>query len=539
LDGFNARNTLKDTKRWYLGTDTYNFSNDHIKYIIGGTHLNTTATFNSTTNILATNNTLANSTTTHNSFITCYTSNGFNEWVAAINGTDTDLITSVYVNGNNDIFISGSYMSSTLNFYNKGDVVSVKKSLTNSTASTTDIFVAKYNNIGNVVWVTRIGGALNDNAIIFPNNGGPVSVRTEDMTDNVIISGSYNSSTLSFYNSNATNSNVSLTNTNANTSIFIAKYDPDGMFIWARRIDGGFNDVSTSINLDTLNNIIISGVYYSNPLNFYDQSNNIVKFIPNTNNLSGAQGDSFIAKYNSNGNCLWVARIGNITQSSTEYAASTSIDSSNNIYVTGFGNIGPILFFDASNNVTAVSSLPGTSTNNDGFVVKYNPSGGFVWAARIAGSTNDVGLLVSVDSLNNVIIGVLFNSATLTLFNTGGSTAAKTITREVGLSGFGICLAKYNSNGTILWATRIQGVHTSVGCDMLTLDPSNNIIIGGSLTSTATRFYNADSNTFTNLTTSSGTFGFIAKYNENGIYQWATKIDNISELTSGSTMVIP
>jgi surface protein len=549
LNGFNGRNTLEDIKRWYFGIDTYSFTNDDkIKYIIAGTNNYATTSFESTTGVLP--NLLINNNTTDNSFLTCYTSNGTNEWVVRIDGIKQDIITCVYVNSNNDIFISGTYVGR-LNFYSRGRS-SVGGFVPNHNSDTiNDIFVAKYNAIGIYQWATRIGGTNYENNVIFANTGGPVSI-TSDNLNNVIVTGSFKSRPVNFYStSNLSTPATTITDGDATIfisdepvleNIFIVKYDSIGTVLWATRINGAGNDMTTSIHVDTSNNIIIGGAYYSVKLNFYNtgSSTTVVSSLNNASSLSNFQ-ESFIAKYNPSGQFSWAARIGNaktnVNDSNVnEYVSSICIDRINNICIAGFGNSNPIYFYNFNGNVGKEIVIAGT--NNDAYVAKYNPNGSALWAARISGSANDVSTVVAADSSNNVIVAGIFNSSTLNFYNEGGASVIKTFAMDAGSSRFGTFLAKYSSTGTVMWATRINGSPPgSYGTKMLTIDPSNNIIIGGYSNSTIdTKFYNADTNNYTSLTNSSGTFGFIAKYNTNGIYQWGTKIHNIILLTSGSTM---
>ena len=81
---------------------------------------------------------------------------------------------------------------------------------------------------------------------------------------------------------------------------------------------------------------------------------------------------------------------------SSEYGYSIAVDSSGNVYTTGY--------FQGT-----VDFDPGTGTSNltsagsaDVFVSKLDSSGNFVWAKRFGGVSNDYGYSIAVDSSGNV-----------------------------------------------------------------------------------------------------------------------------------------
>ena len=95
-----------------------------------------------------------------------------------------------------------------------------------------------------------------------------------------------------------------------------------------------------------------------------------------------------------------------------------------------------------------VSTLPTltNSGNNDVFIVKYNSSGIGVWATRIAGTADDQGNSITVDSNNNIIVTGSYDSSPVTIYNTPGTLVAGTLV-NTGLND--VFLVKYTSNGFI------------------------------------------------------------------------------------------
>jgi hypothetical protein len=112
---------------------------------------------------------------------------------------------------NGDIYVVGAFLGSTITF----------GSFTLNNAGTLDdIFLAKYDASGNVIWAVRGGGTSFDRAY-----GCAIT------SDNkLIVSGQFYSSSISL-------GGITLTNAGA-TDIFIAKYDSSGQLIWIKNATG-------------------------------------------------------------------------------------------------------------------------------------------------------------------------------------------------------------------------------------------------------------------------------------------------------------
>ena len=118
------------------------------------------------------------------------------------------------VNLMGEYYITGFFNDLSLNFYNS-NIVDLSL---NKLGSDDDIYIAKYNPNGNVLWARQIGGIGLDN---------PVSIITDNT--NVYLTGMFNGPQLIFYNSNG-GIDVSLNNTLLGSfDTYMAKYNSDGM----------------------------------------------------------------------------------------------------------------------------------------------------------------------------------------------------------------------------------------------------------------------------------------------------------------------
>lgn len=222
------------------------------------------------------------------------------------------------------MYVLGSFTSSTLTLNNG-------KSLSNVGAY--DGYIAKYNNNGLCLWVERIAGSDDSDGLdgIISDNFG-----------NVYVTGLYKSSTLNF------NNGISLSNS-GDYDIFLAKFNDNGLCLWAKRIFGSGDDRSGGITINS-NYIYLNGSFQSSILNF---NNNLTL-------TNSGYNDIFIAKYDISGNCLYVDKIGG-----TQNDISINISSTyNNLYLIGSFESSELNF---NNNITL-----NLTSGMDAFIAKYN-----------------------------------------------------------------------------------------------------------------------------------------------------------------------
>ncbi|MBP6335681.1 MAG: SBBP repeat-containing protein [Bacteroidia bacterium] len=168
----------------------------------------------------------------------------------------------ISTDGNGNCYVTGYFNSPEIYFDN----------VTLNNAGIDDIFVLKYDSLGNIVWAKSAGGNNYDqgNAICADHNG------------NIFVTGSLKSPNASF-------GNISIFGNNQEA--FIVKYDPSGSALWGMQSTGSLNELSNAISKDDYDNIYISGNFSSPSSNF--GSNNLI----NSDQFYGSY-DLFIAKLN-------------------------------------------------------------------------------------------------------------------------------------------------------------------------------------------------------------------------------------------------
>ncbi len=350
-------------------------------------------------------------------------------------------------------------------------------------------------------------------------------------------------------------------------NIFISKLDSLGNFVWAKKTEGGDQEVPCSIVTDASNNIFITGRF-----------SGTVDFDPGkgTYNLTSSGGwEIFVFKLDSNGNFIWAKKMGGTYD---EIGYAMALDATGNIYITGFfegkadfdpgsatyyltsaggddifilklnsygnfvwakqiggtgdhdsrsividasgyiyttGWFGGKTDFDPGSN-TYYLNTTGGSNDIDIFVSKLNSSGDFIWAKRMGGTDREGGLSIKIDKLGNVYTTGLF--ADIVDFDPGVGTYDLT-------SGGGpdIFISKLDSLGDFLWARSMTGSYQDEGLS-IALDYSNNVLVTGYFTGTVD--FDPGSSTY-NLTSNGVNDVFISKLNSSGNFEWAKQIGGV------------
>ena len=180
----------------------------------------------------------------------------------------------------------------------------------------------------------------------------------------------------------------------------------------------------------------------------------------NTTLTNSGGPDIFIAKYDENGNFIWVEQAGG---TDSQVGQGIAVDGSGNSLVTGWF-MGTATFGD-----TTLTNLGGS----DIFVAKYDENGNFIWAVQAGGINEEWGNGIAVDvSANILVTGSFLGSATF-----GDTTLTS-------LGGSDIFVAKYDENGNFLWAEQAGGINNDSGYD-IAVDVSGNSLVTGSFEGSA------------------------------------------------------
>ncbi|MCP4147806.1 MAG: hypothetical protein GY757_08645, partial [bacterium] len=357
------------------------------------------------------NTALSTSGTASDIFIAKFDSSGNLMWVKRAGGSNYDEGTAITVDDSGNLFLTG-YFIGTATFEN--------------TALTSfgdrDIFIARYDSSGNLAWVKQAGSTGED-------EGNSI---TTDSAGNLLVTGAFTGS--------AAFANTVITS-NGFSDIFIAKYDVTGNLVWVKRAGSTAFDRGFSISASN-NDFYITG-YYGDTADF-----------DNTTLPTNGDRDVFLAKYNANGNLVWARHGGG---SYWDYGYSTAADNSGNVYVTGF-------FYESA---TFEGTTLSGGIQNDIFIAKYDGSGNLLWIRQAGGSSYDRGKCIIPDNAGYVYLTGHFKT---------GTTFENTSLTAYG--DYDIFVAKYSDNGSLVWLKQAGGDDYDEGC-AITLVNNGNILVAG------------------------------------------------------------
>lgn len=341
-----------------------------------------------------------------------------------------------------------------------------------------DVFIVKYDPLGNLIWAKSIGGDFTDNATAI----------TLDASNNLYISGVF-----SFVADFDPGPSTYTLDSN-NGYGFLAKFDSGGNFLWA----GNFGGKCHSIEVDGGNNVVITGDY-GGTKNF--------DLLGGTFNLtSSGLADVFICKYTTNGNLIWAKTMGG---SANDEANGLKIDKAGNIYSSGF--------FEGSGDFDPGSGVFNlTSAGSDIYISKLDASGSFIWAKQISSNFSEATNYLALDNSGDLyMIGLFYLTVD---FNPGTA-----INNLVSYGGTDIFLLKLDTSGNYIWAKNIGGLQDEYGLSMQ-FDNYNDFYITGNFSQTVD--FDPGVGSY-NMTSSGAEDIFIAKYDNSGNLKWAEKIGSL------------
>ncbi len=285
-----------------------------------------------------TNNLLIGATLLTNSggtdmFVVKFNSGGSVIWAQSAGGNYSDQCMSLAVDSSGSCYVTGKTGSLTCTF---GSVT------VNSSGTSFDPFLVKYNSAGTALWA-KIGNG--------PGNDESYDVAA-DPTGGVCVTGSFQD-TINF----GGNFLASFDTTGMLWAIFLMKFDDYGNPVWAKSAIGTNTAISYSVAVDISGNSYITGYF----------SGLTITFDSYTLNNSGGT-NLFLAKFDSGGNVSWAQRAGGW---STQQGNSLAVDISGNIYLAGTFTGTSITFgFVTLTNTTSQLEMFFTKYNNWGLLMK-------------------------------------------------------------------------------------------------------------------------------------------------------------------------
>lgn len=336
--------------------------------------------------------------TEEDAFIAKYDASGNVLWAHSGGGPDADIGNAVAFDNAGNVIVTGQFKM-TAQF----DALSITAMNNPLGQSSIDVFTAKYNLAGNLLWLKKGSAEQTDRGI---------DVTTDD-NGNVYVTGMF-SDTITF---DSQHNNVMY------NSIFLIKYNAAGQELWFRKIGGGQYNAVYGIATNQ-SNIYICGDFSSNMVFFGS---------PNHSLSCGNNQNIFVAKYDLAGNYIWSSADSSDNQ---VHVRNITADASGNTFLVG----------DFKCIFTEMSMTYGNGTFNsagfdDIFVMQYNNLGERQWARQFAGRGKDNGFGVALSGNQPKIAGSFKGTIN---FPSGSNWQAGTINPYSAASQF-FCMDPYYS----------------------------------------------------------------------------------------------
>ena len=385
-------------------------------------------------------------------------------WATYYGGSNNNYGFGIATDGSGNVIIDGETWSTGFPIQNAHQ---------DSSGGDWDAFVVKFNSSGLLQWATYYGGSGWESCRLH-------GIAT-DGSGNVVMCGTTLSTDFPILPQQGSNA--------GGQDAFVVKFNGNGVRQWAKYYGGNDDDIATSIAVDGGGNVVITG--WTESANFPVQ---------NAQQASHAGGgeDAFIVKFSNSGVLQWATYYGGNV---VDWAEDIAVDSSGNVIITGATNSTNLPVQNAQQEFLAA--------RGDAFVVKFNSSGVIQWATYYGGSGDEIGYGVATDNNANVVLTGWTSSADFPVpyphqgLYAGGTRDAYVV--------------KFNSSGTVQWATYYGGTDTDSAFD-ITTDGNGNVVIAGSTTSTDFPVQNARQESYAGGSEDA----FVVKFNSNGVRQWAT-----------------
>lgn len=299
----------------------------------------------------------------------------------------------------------------------------------NAFGMASDIFLAKWDTSGNLIWATYFGGEGADQVghMAIDNSGNIVLTGYSGSDTNITTPGSFQQFTLALPGT-----------TNPNN--FLAKFSPTGQLLWSTYFGLGGNTLYSGVAIDPVSNdIFMVGTAASNGLG----TGNVYQ-----TQFYGGTTDGFIARFDSTGNRIWASYFGG---ESEESISNVCLSDSGFLYITG--------------NTQSLSHIatPGADIESRdpdpnkilGFLAKFDVQGNRIWSTYLGGN-GSFDRFFDLKTSTNKSTGqehvFIYGRVQSTNLGTIGTNAPNYLggTNDM-------VLLQYNETGNKLWGTYIGG----------------------------------------------------------------------------------
>ncbi|NPA37560.1 MAG: T9SS type A sorting domain-containing protein [Chlorobi bacterium] len=296
-------------------------------------------------------------------------------WVAVMEGTQREEGDAITIDNDGYLLVTGKIEGST-----DFDPDPNREKILDAGGSD-DIFILKLDTAGGYVWAKQFSGEGENagNAIVTDNE------------NNVLVTGYFNR-TVDFDPDEYKTKEITVLGYIGYNDIFVVKLNSDGNLVWIKQIGGNNHQEGNGIDVDTDNNIFITGTFQDTV--DFDPGDDIKE-------LTAISTDIFVESLDQNGNFKWVKHIGN---ENSPKSFDIAYAGNGNIYVTG--GFQSTIDFNPEGGGYELTAVGGY----DIFVEEMDNNGEFIWAGTMGGKNNtDYGYDITKDKNNNIITAGVYN----------------------------------------------------------------------------------------------------------------------------------
>jgi len=396
------------------------------------------------------------------------------------NGTESCMYSAVDLNGN--AYICGQTAST-----NPGILATVGAFQT-ILQGASDNYLVKFSANGLRLWGTYYGGSDQEYqaSVSADTNNNVFLFGTTASTNNISSPGSFQN-----------------TSGGGGSDSYLAKFDANGVRLWATYYGGAGTDGSWSNVTDQQGNIYLYGYVL-------DGLSGSTLYSPGSHqpNYGGGPSDLFIAKFDANGSRVWASYYGG---NMGEYAGQCSVDASGNFYFGGTSA--------SHNNIASPGSHQSAHGDNvnfigyNGFLAKFSSGGIRQWSTYYGGSIGTFGSSCAAMQNGDVYFGG--DTQDTLIIATPGC-------HQPNLFVSNAYITKFNSLGIRQWGSYYGVGNGNTSVKAMSADNLNNLYFSGStgITNNPTLIATADGFQ-TNHSGGNGD-GYFAKFKPDGTREWGS-----------------
>lgn len=345
----------------------------------------------------------------------------------------------ISLDNDKNVLVTGYFQNHSLT------IDSITLTNSDSNATTSDIFLIKYDSFGNLLWAKSFGGNKYDN----------VTEISIDLNNNIYLTGTFSSDSITF-------DAITFINSFYYKRGFLVKLNPLGEVIWANTTEEGKSTEFSSLTIDNNGFIYVAGSFRTDSLTF--GSVTLFNFYP----INNIEFEIFLLKYDGMGNIIWAKSGGGDGE---DQSVKITTDIQGNIYLAGQTKSYSISF-------GSISFYNYYSSENDFIIVKYDSAGNVAWVNKVGDYDDDFITDICTDNQGYIYV-------TGNFYNQSISFGNYTLNANYYSPGNNIVspfIAKYDNTGKVLWAKTTDVPSFGDWAQNILCDDKGNIYSSGSFT---------------------------------------------------------